>query len=145
MARPPNPPKPRGFPDVTTAADLRDLLADRGRHCEGERMDYQDAKDAIGWAPAETPFRLMRVDPKLSTPCVLDARRFKRWPIIVGFNDRHEGDGAANGIVDGLHRCAVANYRGYSSLWAYVPVQADGRPFTLTTWMADAALRDESG
>ena len=145
MARPTSPLRPRNFPDVTTASELRDLLADHGRHCEGEPMDYQDARDAMGWAPAETRFSLMRVNPKLSTPCVLDAKRFKHWPIIVGFNDRHEGGGMANGIVDGLHRCAVANYRGWPAVWAYVPVQADGQPFTLETWMAAAGQRSSSG
>jgi hypothetical protein len=129
--------KPVGFSDFATAEQLRDLLADRGRHCEGERMDWQDAKDAMGWAPLSTRFRLMLVEPTRFTTRVLPVPRFKRWPIIAGFNDRHEGEGVACGIVDGFHRCAVANFRGYPLIWGYVPVKASNEPFTFTAWLQE--------
>lgn len=126
------PVRPKGFADIVTKGEIEDLLIDRGYCCEDQPIDYRDCREMLGWAPAATRFKLTLVNPREITDCVMSAKRFKRWPCVFGFGEGPSNADSPYTIVDGMHRCAVANGRGYAGVWAYVPVQADG--VTLHTW-----------
>ena len=104
------------------------LLVKKGTFCENEKIDELAARHLMGWAGDGIFFVLRGVNPRDYTECVMPSKRLKRWPIILGFGG---GGGSADAfgrtIVDGLHRCAVANHRGINSLPAYVPCDANGR------------------
>lgn len=106
------PVRPRGFPRLLTKSAIVDLLLDRGYCGELEKMDYGDVRHALGWAPEETWFRLIRVKPTRFTNFVLPAKKFKRWPIILGFGDGPGNESSGLSLVDGLHRCAVTRTSG---------------------------------
>ena len=126
------PARPPGFADIVTKDDIVDLLIARGYCCEDQRIDFSDCKEMLGWAPSATRFKLTLINPRLLTDCVMGAKRFKRWPCVFGFGEGPCREDAPFTIVDGLHRCAVANGRGYAGVWAYIPVQDDG--VTLHNW-----------
>lgn len=122
---------PKGFARMVTREDLEDILIDRGYCCETQKMDWDDVKHVVGYHESSQTFRLSRIRPSRFTDRVLPAKRFKRWPIIAGIGE--DGPSCRRSgltLFDGLHRCAVANHRGYAYVWAYVPCRPDGRLMT---------------
>lgn len=103
-------------------------------------MDWHDVKHVLAQIVPGQLFRLARVRPSRFTTRRLQSRRFKRWPIVLGVAEDGPCDPRSGlTLIDGLHRCALANTRGYRWVWAFVPCRADGR--LLLGRALDAVLR----
>ena len=108
--------------------EIAALLVEKGYFCETEKITEVDAAHLLAWAGGDVFFVLCNVKPRDYTDCVLPAAKLKRWPIVLGFGDgAGRADSMGRTLVDGLHRCAVANARGIQELPAYVPCDRDGK------------------